>query len=471
MEYWKAFRPMETSLATFFLLSLLASFCSAEIGVNYGRLGNNLPSVSKSIELIKSIKSGGVKLYDQVPEILNALKNTSLQVSVMVPNELIANMSSNQSMATEWVRANVLPYLPETQIKCILVGNEILSLTDDANKKNWFNLVPCMKKVQFALRTLNITKIKVGTPMAMDVIQSVFPPSNATFRPNIANSVVKPMLEFLNKTKSYYFVDIYPYFVWSQNYPNISLDYALFNNGPNYTDPISKLTYTNLLDQMLDSVVFAMRKLGVPNLRLYISETGWPNKCDIDQIGGNPHNAATYNRNLVKKLTTNPPIGTPARPGEAFAAFIFSLYNENQKPGPGTERHWGVFNPNTTAIYPIDLSGSTQSSEYPSIPEGTNNVPYKGKIWCVLARGANMTELKGAISYACSQGNGTCDALQPGRECYRPNLTLLHANYAFSSYWAKFRSQGATCFFNELAVQTTKDPSNGSCYYPSVTLS
>ncbi|KAL8139021.1 hypothetical protein V2J09_005022 [Rumex salicifolius] len=444
----------------------------AGIGVNYGRLGNNLPSVSKSIELIQSIKSGGVKFYDQVPEILNALKGTNLTVTVMVPNELIANMSSNQSMADEWVRTNVLPYLPTTRIKCVLVGNEILSLTDATSKKNWFNLVPCMKKVQFALKTLNLTNIKVGTTMAMDVISTVFPPSNASFRADIALSVMKPMLNFLNKTKSYYFVDVYPYFVWSQNYPNISLDYALLNGGgANYTDPVSNLTYTNLLDQMLDSVVFSMKKLSVPNLRLWIAETGWPNSCDIDQIGGNHHNAATYNRNLVQKLTKNPPIGTPARPGEAFPAFLFSLYNENQKPGPATERHWGVFYPNTTAVYPIDLSGSTQASQYPDIPQGDNNVPYKGKIWCVLARGANMSALGSALAYACSQGNGTCDALQPGRECYRPNLTLLHANYAFSSYWARLRSQGATCFFNGLAVQSTKDPSNGSCFYPSVTLS
>lgn len=210
---------------------------------------------------------------------------------------------------------------------------------------------------------------------------------------------------------------------------------------------------------MLDAVVFAMKKLGVGHVKLYISETGWPNNSDVEQIGGNPHNAATYNRNLVKRLTSKPPIGTPTRPGEALPAFIFSLYNENQKPGPGTERHWGIFYPNSTNVYPFDLSGKTPISSYPSIPKGSNNVPYKGQVWCIVAIDANMTELGLAMSYACSQGNGTCDAIQPGKECFSPNQLVSHASYAFSSYWARFRSQGGTCLFNGLAVETTNDPS------------
>ncbi|KAL8129281.1 hypothetical protein V2J09_018436 [Rumex salicifolius] len=465
---------MAVGIATIFLLSLLVSVSGHEfsdkIGVNYGLLGNNLPTASESIKLIKKINGSRVKIYGADAQILNALNGTSLQVSIMVPNNLIVNMSSNQSMANEWIQNNVLPYYPHTLIRYILVGNEILSFTDEFNKKTWFCLVPTMKKIKFALRTYNITKVKVSTSMAMDVLESSFPPSNGTFRSDIALSVVRPMLQFLGKTKSFYFVDLYPYFPWSENYPNINLDYALFNGGPNYTDPISGLTYTNLLDQMLDAIIFAMKKVGFPDIRLWISETGWPNSCNIDQIGGNPHNAAIYNRNLVKKLTTKPPLGTPARPSVILPAFLFSLYNENQKPGPETERHWGVYYPNGTDVYPIDLSGKTASSDYPAIPEGTNNEPYKGKVWCVVGRGANMSELGSAVSYACSQGNATCDALQPGKECHKPNLLLLHASYAFSSYWSQFRSQGATCYFNGLAVQTTKDPSRGSCKYPSVTL-
>ncbi|KAL8143879.1 hypothetical protein V2J09_016911 [Rumex salicifolius] len=460
---------IQMSIATILLLSLIVSISGSDIGVNYGTLGNNLPSATTSIDLIKSINGSGVKIYGAQPEILKALNGTNLQVSVMIPNNLIINISTNQSMADEWIRINILPYYPQIHIRYLLVGNEILS--DQSIKQTWFSLVPAMKRIKFSLRTFNITKVKVGTSMAMDVLESSFPPSNGTFRTDISDSVLKPMLHFLRKIKSYYFIDCYPYFAWSQDYQNIKLDYALFNGKSNYTDPVSGLVYTNLLDQMLDAVVFAMRRLGVDDLKLFIAETGWPNGCDIEQIGGNPHNAAIYNRNLVKRLTTNPPIGTPARPGESLPTFIFSLYNENQKPGQGTERHWGVFYPNGTNVYPIDLSGKTPLSSYPSIPQGNNNVPYKGKVWCVVDSNANTTLLGNAMTYACSQGNGTCDAIQPGKECYRLNQLVLHASYAFSSYWAKFRSQGATCLFSGLAMETTTDPSRGSCKYPSITIS
>lgn len=451
-------------------VSLSSATCSAKVGVNYGTLGNNLPNASKSVELIQTLKAGRVKLYDPVPEILKALKGKNLQVSIMVPNQIISNISTNQTLANEWIKTNFLPYYPETLIRYVLVGNEVLSYMTEADKKVWLDLVPAMRKIQYALKSCGSRKVKVGTTMAMDVLESSFPPSNGTFRSDVALPVMKPLLQFLEKTKSFFFLDCYPYFAWSQNYQAISLDYALFKGRTNYTDPVSGLTYTNLLDQMLDSVHFAMKKLGYPNVRIWIAETGWPNAGDIDQIGANVYNAATYNRNLVQRLNANPPVGTPARPGVVLPSFIFALYNENQKGGPGTERHWGLIYPNGSNVYPIDLTGQTPQSYYPALPAPQNNEPYKGKIWCVVAEGANMTELGSAVAYSCGQGNGTCAAIQSQGKCYKPNSLVLHGSYAFSSYWAQFRSQGATCFFNGLAVQTTNDPSHGSCKYPSVTL-
>ncbi|GAB2282438.1 hypothetical protein Dimus_016981 [Dionaea muscipula] len=472
-----------TAFSFLLLLLLLASVsCAAEfsakVGVNYGTLGNNLPKPSESVQLIKSMKAGRVKLYSPDPDILKALKGTKIQVSIMVPNQLISNISSNQTLANEWIKTNFLAYYPDTLIRYVLVGNEILSSTDDAGKRTWYDLVPAMRRIKFALKACNISKVKVGTPLAMDVLESSFPPSNGTFRFDVAVPIVKPLLEFLKKTRSFFFIDCYPYFAWAANYQSIHLDYALFmggNNNLTYADPVSGLTYTNLLDQMLDSLVFAMKRLGYPDIRIWVCETGWPNGGDVDQIGANVYNAATYNRNLVSKLTAKPTKGTPARPGVTLPTFIFSLYNENQKPGPGTERHWGLFYPNGSAVYPIDLSGETPSSLYkPPLPLPDNDKPYKGKIWCVVAKGkgaVNMTELGSAVAYACGQGNQTCAAIQPGKQCYNPNSLIMHANYAFSSYWAQFRAQGGTCYFGGLAVQTTKDPSHGSCKYPAVTLS
>ncbi|WCJ27628.1 O-Glycosyl hydrolases family 17 protein [Euphorbia peplus] len=465
-----ALSPMLSFFSLFFLLAFSnATEISSIIGINYGQRGNNLPSAYQSVQILKSMDAQRVKIYDANPDILKRLARTKIHVTIMVPNNEITNISSSQKLADKWVRDNVLPYYPDTMIRFVLVGNEVL--TPNQDKTVWTNLVPAMRKIKNSLRANNIQNIKVGTPLAMDVLQVSDPPSNGTFRADIADTVILPLLKFLNGTKSFFFIDVYPYFSWVNNPTNASLDFALFKSKKNYTDPATHLVYTNTLDQMLDSLIHAMTKLGYPSVKLSISETGWPNQGDIDQPGANIYNAATYNRNLIKKMTANPPIGTPARPGVVIPTFIFSLYDENQKTGPGTERHWGVFNAHGLPAYEVDLKGKRSESEYVSLPEPNNNSPYNGQLWCVAARGADSTELQRVLTRACSNGNGTCDALTPGRQCYEPVSIARHASYAFSSYWAKFRSQGGTCYFDGLAEQTTINPSHGSCRFPSVSLS
>ncbi|XP_027336901.1 probable glucan endo-1,3-beta-glucosidase A6 [Abrus precatorius] len=451
-------------ISILFSISKTGGEISGQPGVNYGQLGNNLPSATTSVKLIKSLKAKRVKIYDANPEILKALKNTGLQVSIMVPNQLVLNVSTNQTFSDQWVQSNVVPFYPQTLIRYLLVGNELISTT---GKEIWPHIVPAMHRITHSLKTFHLHKVKVGTPSAMDVLESSFPPSNGTFRNDIAFQVMKPMLKLLHKTRSFLFLDVYPYFAWSSDPTHINLSYALFDSNITVTDSGTGLVYTNLFDQMVDAVYFAMKRLGYPGIRIFIAETGWPNGGDLDQIGANIHNAATYNRNFVKRVTKNPFTGTPARPGSVLPSFIFSLYNENLKPGLGTERHFGLLYPNGSSVYEIDLSGKTPESEFPPLPPAVN---YKGKAWCVVAEGANVTAVEAALSYACSQGNKTCDAIQPGKPCFEPNTVVGHANYAFSSYWAQFRALGGTCYFNGLATAIAKDPSYGSCKFPSVTL-
>lgn len=443
------------------------------LGVNYGRVADDIPSPRRSVELLRAAGAGSVKIYDANPAVLRALAGTRWPVSIMVPNEIIPDLAASPAAADRWVAENLVPYYPATRVKFLLVGNEVLSDPSIANSA-WPRLVPAMDNIHRSLRKRRISSVKIGTTLAMDALaDGAFPrpPSAAAFRADIAESVVRPLLHFLNGTNSYYFVDAYPYFVWSNNNLTVSLDYALFQGGGRvcYVDPGTGLTYTNLLDEMLDAVVIAMAKLGYGHVKLAIAETGWPNGCDYDQIGGNVHNAAIYNRNLAVRMAKNP--GTPMRPGAKMPVFVFSLYNEDLKPGPGTERHWGLYYANGTAVYEIDLTGRRPLSSYPPLPVPENNTPYKGPIWCVLSAAAsknlNETAVGNALSYACGQGNGTCDAIQPGKKCYLPNTTVAHTSYAFNSYWQQFRKTGATCYFNNLAEQTIKDPSHGSCRFRS----
>jgi len=43
-------------------------------------------------------------------------------------------------------------------------------------------------------------------------------------------------------------------------------------------------------------------------------------------------------------------------------AYIFALFNENQKFGPGSERHYGLFLPDGRISYDIGISGLLPSS-------------------------------------------------------------------------------------------------------------
>ncbi|KAH9318087.1 hypothetical protein KI387_019856 [Taxus chinensis] len=442
-------------LAFFGVVSDVCYAKNFTIGVNYGQLGNNLPSPQEVIPMIQKMNAGMVKIYDTNPEILKALSHTGIKVSVMVRNEDIANVSANQSYANSWVKHNVVYFYPGTRIITVLVGNEILS--DYSHNQTWYQLVPAMRKIRQALLKYNLHHIRVGTPSAMDVLNTSFPPSSGVFRNDIAETVMKPMLKFLNRTKSSFFIDVYPYFAWSSNPNDIVLEYANFGDQEtNYTDP-NGLVYTNLLDQQLDALIAAISKLGFEDTRLAIAETGWPNAGDLNQLGANIFNAAHYNRRLVRRMLADPPLGTPRRPNQYIPVFIFSVFNENQKGGPGTERHWGLLYPNGSSVYDIDLTGKLQDSQYRALPPPPPT--YKGKLWCVADLKANISALPGAIGYACAQGNNTCLAIQPGMPCYQPNSTVRHASYAFNSYWQQFKNTGASCYFDGAATMVTKDPS------------
>lgn len=142
-----------------------------------------------------------------------------------------------------------------------------------------------MKNLRRSLNKSRLGKIKIGTPLAMDMLQTTFPPSNATFVINDERTaIIKELLGFLNRSNSFYFVDVFTYYDWRSDFLN--LDYALLHpSTTNYTDLGSGLTYTNLLDQKLDAVVFAMKRLGYPNIRLFVSQTGWPSDGNVNEPG------------------------------------------------------------------------------------------------------------------------------------------------------------------------------------------
>lgn len=212
-----------------------------------------------------------------------------------------------------------------------------------------------------ALQSCNLhTNIKLTTALAYDALNISYPPSNGTFRSDVAQPIIKPLLDFLSSTGAPFMINVYPYFAYASN-PNVSLDYATFGAQ---AVPVSDGSnqYTNILDAQLDALHYAMRRLGHPNISICISETGWPTKGDENQLGTSLVNAAHYNRRLVRKVISG--AGTPAMPGVFIPTFIFALFNEDQKPGPTTERNFGLLYPDGSPVYSIDLTGQLADTGY-----------------------------------------------------------------------------------------------------------
>ncbi len=114
------------------------------------------------------------------------------------------------------------------------------------------------------------------------------------------------------------------------------------------------------MDAQPDAVFSAMERLGYNNVPIVISETGWPSVGDPNEIGCGMTNAQPYNGNLIKHITSH--AGTLLRPGASHDAFLFALFNEDLKPGPISERNFGLFNPNETVVYNLDLVQTSYTS-------------------------------------------------------------------------------------------------------------
>lgn len=454
-------------------------FYTRALGINYGRVADNLLPPSSAVALIKNLEASYVKIYDTDPQVLSALSNTALQVTITVRNQDISNISSSPAVAEQWVQSNVLPHYPATLITAIMVGNEVLS--DYQNQATWLLMLPAMANIHASLLNHGLAdSIKVTTSLAMDVLSSSYPPSKGTFRNDVASPVLQPLLDFVNRTASFLFLDVYPFFAWSANPANVSLDYATFNlDNANAEFDDAGLSYSNMLDAQLDAVLAAMESLGYPGVNVVIGETGWPTKGDDNQQGANVPNATRYNQQLVEKALADPPRGTPRRPGAFIPTFIFSLFNEDQKPGPTTERNWGLFYPDGTPVYPIVLSKDAPSLSHISVPF-KNNAPAPSPPappspvtaqWCVVSPVAvaqvDEASLQAALDYACGAG-ADCSLIEPGEPCYLPNTLVSHASYAFNSYWQKTKAVGASCDFHGAAALTSSDPSVGDCVFDHI---
>ncbi|GJZ17624.1 glucan endo-1,3-beta-glucosidase [Tanacetum coccineum] len=218
-------------------------------------------------------------------------------------------------------------------------GNGLPSEQDVVNlyQRNGITKMRIYDPNQATLQALGGTNIELILDVPNASLQELADPNGAAswVRNNILNypdvkfrMSKKPLMTLNAKSR---LANIYPYFAYIRT-PSIELSYALF------TKPDTGDQYKNLFDAMYDAHLAAQSRLGGANVPIVVSESGWPSAGDD---GATMETAATYYRNLIAHVKSTK--GTPLRPGRSIETYLFAMFDEDQKQGKESEKHFGVF--------------------------------------------------------------------------------------------------------------------------------
>ncbi|MED6133606.1 hypothetical protein PIB30_029659 [Stylosanthes scabra] len=398
-----------------------------------------------------------VKIFDTDSWIVGAFSGSDIELMVGIPNDQLRKLARDVNNAHDWVKNNVTKHLYKgaVNIRYVSVGNEPFLKSYNGSFANI--TFPAMQNVQKALDKAGFgDRIKVTTALNADVYQSVTDkPSDGEFRPDVYDAV-KQIVEFLDEHNSPFLVNIYPFLSLYQN-DGFPQDFAFFDG---VEKPVfdKNAEYHNVFDANLDTLVWALTKIGHPNVDIVIGEIGWPTDGNKH---GTPSNAKRFYQGFLKKMASKN--GTPLRPG-LMDAYLFSLLDEDDKSiAPGNfERHWGIFRYDGKPKFEVDFSGNGENK----MPVEAKGVVYQESKWCVLKpfdKSLNMSYLPGSLSYACALGD--CTSLGAGSSCEKQSQDGS-ASYAFNSYFQISDQSVEACDFKGLATIVTDDPTNGTCFFP-----
>ncbi|EHA8592163.1 glucan endo-1,3-beta-glucosidase 11 [Cocos nucifera] len=303
--------------------------------------------------LVSSIGIGRVRLYDADPASIRAFANTGIELVVGLPDRYLPKVATDAGEALAWVRSNIQPYLPETKIAFLTVSNEVLTSNNTALPTF---LLPAMENLHSAIASLGLDRqIAVTATHSLAILADSYPPSTGAFRRDLLR-LISPILAFHARTGSPFFVNAYPYFAYKNDPSGVALDYALLQPGAApVADQVSEIRYSNLLHAQVDAIYHAIAAAGTTKgIEVTVSETGWPSAGDADEAGATTENAAKYNGNLMKLVAEGK--GTPLMPKVPLRVYVFALFNENLKPGPTSERNYGLFKADGTPAYQLGFA-------------------------------------------------------------------------------------------------------------------
>lgn len=254
---------------------------------------------------------------------------------------------TDAGQATAWVQNNVVRFWPAVRIKYIAVGNEVSPIHNAGLART---VLPALVNIFNAVRSAGLHEsIKVSTAIDTTLIGTSYPPSEGAFKGEV-RWFLDPIVGHLVWAKTPILVNIYTYFGYKGNPRDISLPYATFAaQNVAFTD--QGRAYKNLFDAILDGLYAALERAWGGSLDVVVSESGWPSAGDF---GATNDNAKAYVSNFIRHVKG----GSPKRPNKPIEAYIFAMFNENQKNGGETEKNFGLFFPNKTPKYNIGFGAA-----------------------------------------------------------------------------------------------------------------
>ncbi|XP_057972631.1 glucan endo-1,3-beta-glucosidase 8-like [Malania oleifera] len=431
--------------------------CVDAVGVNWGTMASHPLSPDVVVGMLKDNGFSKVKLFDADSWYVSALAGTGIEVMLAIPNNMLDKMSSSYGNAQDWVKENVTKHFGHgapVNIKYVAVGNEpFLTSYNGTFQKSTF---PALQNIQRALNEAGLgNTIKATVPLNADVYDSASDkPSDGIFRRDI-KPLMTQIVQFLHANNAPFVVNIYPFLSLYSN-PNFPVDFAFFDGGAKPISDKNNVQYTNVFDANYDTLVWALKKAGVPDLKILVGEIGWPTDGDKN---ANVKLAKRFYDGFFQKMAKNQ--GTPLRPGH-LEVFLFGLIDEDMKSiAPGDfERHWGIFRYDGQPKFPMDFSGKGNDT----MPVGAKGVQYQPLQWCVLNKNVKNMSLVGSnINYACA--NSDCTSLGYGSSCNHLDVRG-NISYGFNMYYQMQDQDVEACDFDGLATVVTVNASQDGCLFP-----